>query len=83
MNRSVSGDVVAVKLLPESDWRAPSDQVLEQDTANKNQDPDDDEDEEGADSSVQSNNQITSTSNSSDRQPTGIVVGIIKRNWRP
>ena len=31
MNRAVDGDVVAVELLPESDWKAPTDEVIDQD----------------------------------------------------
>jgi exosome complex exonuclease DIS3/RRP44 len=30
MNRSVSGDVVVVEVLPESEWKAPADEVIEQ-----------------------------------------------------
>jgi exosome complex exonuclease DIS3/RRP44 len=30
MNRSVQGDVVAVEVFPESEWRAPADEVVDQ-----------------------------------------------------
>lgn len=32
MNRSVDGDLVVVELLPESEWKAPGDEVLDQDS---------------------------------------------------
>lgn len=32
MNRSVDGDQVIVELLPKSEWRAPGDEVLDQDS---------------------------------------------------
>ena len=31
MNRSVHGDVVAVEVFPESEWKAPADEVVDQD----------------------------------------------------
>jgi exosome complex exonuclease DIS3/RRP44 len=33
MNRAVHGDVVAVELLPEAEWRAPAEEVVDQDGA--------------------------------------------------
>lgn len=31
MNRAVNGDVVVVELLPEDEWKAPGEEVLDQD----------------------------------------------------
>lgn len=31
MNRAVNGDVVVVELLPEAEWKAPGEEVLDQD----------------------------------------------------
>ena len=31
MNRSVDGDVVAVEIFPESEWKVPGDEVVDQD----------------------------------------------------
>jgi exosome complex exonuclease DIS3/RRP44 len=42
LNRAVNGDVVAVEMLPESDWSCPSSLVLEE-TEEKNDDADIDE----------------------------------------
>lgn len=32
MNRSVNGDVVVVQLLPEAEWKAPGEEVVDQDS---------------------------------------------------
>jgi exosome complex exonuclease DIS3/RRP44 len=67
MNRAVDGDSVAVKLLPKSQWKAPSTYLP---TARPTQD----ETPDGEGSLLQG---------SVDKSvPTGMVVGIIKRNWR-
>jgi hypothetical protein len=31
MNRSVHGDVIVVEIFPESEWKAPADEVIDQD----------------------------------------------------
>ena len=31
MNRSVDGDIVAVEVFPETEWKAPDDEVVEED----------------------------------------------------
>src|SRR5260370_31657378 len=31
MNRAVDGDVVVIEVLPESEWKAPADEVIDQD----------------------------------------------------
>ncbi|XP_065073059.1 exosome complex exonuclease RRP44 [Ochlerotatus camptorhynchus] len=69
LNRAVDGDVVAIKLLPKSEWKCPSKVVLvdEQaidDEAVETADPEFEQDEGG------------------DIVPTAAVVGIIKRKWR-
>ncbi|KZS89536.1 RNB-domain-containing protein [Sistotremastrum niveocremeum HHB9708] len=92
MNRAVQGDVVVVEVFPETEWKAPTDEVVDQDSTLKNDDPDNSGDEEedaeidaeeakalgrGRQEKTQS-----SVKPSSERQPTGRIVGIIKRNWR-
>ncbi|XP_061301268.1 exosome complex exonuclease RRP44 [Pezoporus flaviventris] len=73
LNRAVHEDIVAVELLPKSEWVALSSVVLQDD----GQDEDDIETEEEKEN-------ILKTSVSKDMlRPTGKVVGIIKRNWRP
>ncbi|KAI7810659.1 putative exosome complex exonuclease RRP44 [Triplophysa rosa] len=71
INRAVHQDVVAVELFPKECWVAPLSVVLQDDGPN---DEDAEEDE--------TPNKIL-TSKSIVRKPTGRVVGIIKRNWRP
>ncbi|XP_042661735.1 exosome complex exonuclease RRP44 [Tyto alba] len=73
LNRAVHEDIVAVELLAKDEWVAPSSVVLQDDGQNE----DDIENEEEREN-------ILKTSVSKDMlRPTGKVVGIIKRNWRP
>ncbi|KAF6736981.1 Exosome complex exonuclease RRP44 [Oryzias melastigma] len=72
LNRAVHQDVVAVQLLPRSEWVSPSAVVLQDDGAAK--DDDVDEEEEKA---------LRISAAEAARKPTGKVVGVIKRNWRP
>ncbi|GAM19631.1 hypothetical protein SAMD00019534_028060, partial [Acytostelium subglobosum LB1] len=67
INRAVDGDVVAVELLPRDQWTAPSGVVL-MDTEALEEDDD----------SIAKDARMVET-----HQPTGRVVGIIKRNWKP
>uniref|UniRef100_A0A8D3B4M8 Exosome complex exonuclease RRP44 n=1 Tax=Scophthalmus maximus TaxID=52904 RepID=A0A8D3B4M8_SCOMX len=69
LNRAVHQDVVAVQLLPRSQWVAPSSVVLQDEGAAKDDDVEEEEEEKA----------VTEAA----RKPTGKVVGIIKRNWRP
>lgn len=74
MNRAVDGDVVAVEIFEKSKWVAPSEIVLE--------------DESAAESAVvdvlNKENELKelTTKKQKDIKPTGKVVGIIRRNWR-
>lgn len=85
MNRSVDGDLVAVELLPKEEWKAPGDEVLDQDIALKD---DDVEGDEGADSeAIKEKEERMDTAEVTKKAPkevlpTGRVVGIMKRNWR-
>ncbi|KDQ11177.1 hypothetical protein BOTBODRAFT_68089 [Botryobasidium botryosum FD-172 SS1] len=88
MNCSVQGDVVAVQVLPELEWRAPRNEVVDQDVALQNDDADDSvEGGETEDAEAKLSRKERQESNSKEfnlmeKQPTGRVVGIIKRNWR-
>ncbi|XP_008319769.1 exosome complex exonuclease RRP44 [Cynoglossus semilaevis] len=73
LNRAVHQDVVAVQLLPQNQWVAPSSVVLQDDGAAK-----DDSVEEGEEEKA-----LRISAAEAARKPTGKVVGIIKRNWRP
>ncbi|XP_048388312.1 exosome complex exonuclease RRP44 [Stegostoma tigrinum] len=70
LNRAIQEDVVAVELLPKTMWVAPSAVVL-QDEGQVEADED-----EGA-------GLLKNATAKTFSKPTGKVVGIIKRNWRP
>ena len=75
MNRAMDGDIVAVELLPESQWKAPKSSIGTGDSDNEDESLESphvaiiDPEEEN----IQSSSQV---------KPTGVIVGIIKRNWR-
>ena len=68
LNRGVHGDLVAVELLSEDQWSCPSDVILDVTV------------QPGADIGNQDGPPAKKKKNA---VPTGRVVGIIKRNWRP
>lgn len=75
INRAVDGDLVAIEVFPEEEWRRPSDIVLE----DKADDPGDKLEEESVLLQAAKNKNETSDE---DITPTGKVVGIIRRKWR-
>ncbi|EIN05091.1 RNB-domain-containing protein [Punctularia strigosozonata HHB-11173 SS5] len=85
MNRAVQGDVVVVEVFDESEWKAPTNEVIDQESTLKNDDADDsDEEAEELDSVVEEQKVLKAEASraASEKQPTGRVVGVIKRNWR-
>ncbi|KIK69027.1 hypothetical protein GYMLUDRAFT_35068 [Collybiopsis luxurians FD-317 M1] len=88
MNRAVQGDIVVVQVFSEKDWKAPADEVVDQEATLKNddaEDSDEENDENGEQVLVKESRALSGNSGQkalSERQPTGRVVGIIKRNWR-
>ena len=87
-NRSISGDVVVVELLPTEQWKAPSAQILDEESVGKNDNPEDEEEEE----TIVTENERRALQDEVRRahlaggemraQPTCKVVGVMKRNWR-
>ncbi|CAL2042102.1 unnamed protein product [Caenorhabditis brenneri] len=76
-NRSVNGDVVAVQLLPESQWTCPEKKIRLRDVEEYVKTADDmGNEEEDADDEPKAKKSKKNT------VPTAKVVGIIKRNWR-
>ncbi|ODQ65032.1 exoribonuclease required for 3 end formation of 5.8S rRNA [Nadsonia fulvescens var. elongata DSM 6958] len=86
INRAFNGDSVVVELLPQSEWKQPSTQIVDEEELSKNDD---------------ATNEISSVITEQERkilgqealdaqtssaefkiQPTAKVVGIIKRSWR-
>ncbi|KAF2088767.1 ribonuclease R [Saccharata proteae CBS 121410] len=87
MNRSVSGDVVVVEVLPKDQWKAPSTKIIEEETLNKNENADAEEGEavinERERKALQEEvKRAHGKSTEGLPQPTARVVGVIKRNWR-
>ncbi|KAK2462485.1 hypothetical protein APHAL10511_005455 [Amanita phalloides] len=92
MNRAVQGDIVVVEVFPEADWSAPADEVVDQETTLQHDDAEssgDDRDDDELNAEVLSREkslllkeQRTKEKKAREKQPTGKVVGIIKRNWR-
>ncbi|XP_030012004.1 exosome complex exonuclease RRP44 [Sphaeramia orbicularis] len=73
LNRAVHQDVVAVQLLPRDHWVAPSSVVLQDEGMAKDENPEEEEEEKA----------LRLSALEAAKKPTGKVVGIIKRNWRP
>lgn len=69
MNRAVDGDIVAIELFPETQWKSPSDIILQDDQ----EDPGD---------VLEQENAVPIEVSVEDKTPTGKVVGIIRRKWR-
>lgn len=92
MNRSVDGDVVVVELLPESEWKAPTDEVIDEAVVEDDQAADSDAEEVDddaerkearAEAKERALAERKAAYKASERQPTGKVVGVLKRQWRP
>ncbi|KAH8977266.1 RNB-domain-containing protein [Lactarius hatsudake] len=83
MNRAVHGDIVVVEVFSEQEWKAPTDEVVDQESALKNDDAEE-SDEEGERVVVEEKTPRTEVPSRAptEKQPTGRIVGIVKRNWR-
>ncbi|XP_069495530.1 exosome complex exonuclease RRP44 isoform X1 [Ambystoma mexicanum] len=73
LNRAVHEDIVAVELLPKEKWVAPSSVVLQDEAEN----------EEDIEKEEEKEKMLKTTVIKSMSKPSGRVIGIIKRNWRP
>ncbi|KAF5828225.1 hypothetical protein DUNSADRAFT_18006 [Dunaliella salina] len=95
MNRAMDGDIVAVELLPESEWRGPSSKLPGQGKATGGgSDAAEEEGNEEEDVGAGAEPEVFQVGPPDDpsvlaqrageeaKQPTGRVVGIISRNWR-
>ncbi|TFK73064.1 RNB-domain-containing protein, partial [Pluteus cervinus] len=82
MNRAVQGDFVVIEIFDESEWKAPTDEVVDQDATLKNDDAEDSENEEDDEVHTKETKVVLSEKRTAEKQPTGRVVGVIKRNWR-
>ncbi|THH07194.1 hypothetical protein EW145_g3547 [Phellinidium pouzarii] len=89
MNRAVQGDVVVVEVFDEKEWKAPGDAVVEQASTQRNDDPDESEEEDNDDTAFTEKREQSTLERESahakplpEKQPTGRIVGVIKRTWR-
>lgn len=87
-NRSISGDVVVVEVLPRSEWKPASTKVVEEGDVNKNDNAEEEDQAqplvtESERRALQEDVRKAHSQNAEAKaQPTARVVGIIKRNWR-
>ncbi|GAA5995943.1 exosome catalytic subunit DIS3 [Rhodotorula paludigena] len=86
MNRAVAGDLVVVELLPESEWKAPNEKVVDADAKDEDPEAPVDPAEDGSSAPAPTESSLSRPSapaSTRDVQPTGRVVGILRRAWRP
>lgn len=87
MNRAIDGDIVAIEILPRDQWKSEAEEVVDADEALK-EDDDGESDEEGtgnqgvSDALAERKEAAAARDTNRAAQPTGRVVGIVKRNWR-
>ncbi|CAM0142112.1 unnamed protein product [Umbelopsis sp. WA50703] len=73
MNRSIQGDTVAIEVLPKSEWKKTASVAIEEE-----------EDEADNDETAnQGNSETMEVDDALPAMPTGKVVGIIRKKWRP
>ncbi|KAJ7226076.1 hypothetical protein GGX14DRAFT_642735 [Mycena pura] len=87
LNRAVHGDQVVIEILDEDKWGVEGDKVVDQEATLKNDDAADSDEEKENDDVMRQEAKVVLTSEAmaqkKEKQPTGRVVGIVKRNWRP
>ncbi|KAJ7602219.1 RNB-domain-containing protein [Mycena rosella] len=87
LNRAVHGDMVVIEIFDEAKWGVEGDEVVDQEATLKNDDAADSDEEEENDDVMRQEAKAVRASEAmaaqKEKQPTGRVVGIIKRNWRP
>lgn len=73
MNRSIQSDIVAIEVLPKSEWKTTASVAIEEE-----------EDEaESKEAAGQGNSENMDIDDALPAMPTGKVVGIIRKKWRP
>ncbi|RDL42258.1 Uncharacterized protein BP5553_02237 [Venustampulla echinocandica] len=87
INRAIQGDIVVVEVLPKDQWQEPSTKIIEEESMNKDENPDADDGEavvtEREKRALQEEvKKVHSKSSEGRPQPTAKVVGVVKRNWR-
>ncbi|CEH19582.1 exosomal 3-5 exoribonuclease subunit rrp44 dis3 [Ceraceosorus bombacis] len=94
MNRAIDGDIVAVRLLPESQWLTETDEVKggsggnddagsdEEDDEAREEQLREEEQEDQEERQALARQERRARSSGGKPQPTGKVVGVVRRNWR-
>jgi exosome complex exonuclease DIS3/RRP44 len=87
INRAVQGDQAVVELLPKDQWKQSSSKIIEEESLNKNDNPETDgpeaiENEKERKALIDEAKNSQKGTAEGKPQPTAKVVGIIKRNWR-
>ena len=83
LNRAVHGDIVAMQVFPESEWQEDISIAVEEEVMEKQEDAEEDAEgfkKDSLDALVESN---LNTTKAESLKPTGRIVGVIKRKWRP
>lgn len=78
-NRSIDGDIVVIALLPKSEWSTPSNLAVEVEDADVDSDAEDSEIDVTAKQEKKNNESLTKR----EPVPTGRIVAIAQRSWRP
>lgn len=73
-NRCINGDIVAVELLPKSEWKRGASIAIENE---------EDEEKMNGDEMIEEESKKMETDDLGQPEPTGKVVGIIRKKWRP
>ena len=87
-NRAIHGDTVVVEVLPQSQWKAPSSKILDEEALNRNENADEDEGGEAVVTELERRalqdevKKAHGKSAEGKSQPTARVVGVLKKNWR-
>lgn len=74
LNRAIQDDIVAIEILPKTEWVAPSSLILEE----KDDELEEEEQDQNVEEELKKQKRIAA-----NLKESGKVVGIIKRNWRP
>ena len=85
INRAIHGDVVAIQILPESEWRGTTDTIVEEGDITKTENADVEQESNEIEDEVEARERKILTQTQQQHktvQITAKVVGIIRRNWR-
>ncbi|CAL4156656.1 unnamed protein product, partial [Meganyctiphanes norvegica] len=79
INRAIHDDVVAIEIFAKEQWSVPSTLIIDQEEEEENKNSEEDGDEEDL---KKEKEMLEKGKGKGDAQPTGKVVGIIRRKWR-